>query len=180
MNVEHRSAPRIIVRRSPLDPCRGILRLGPLAIPCALGRSGVTAFKHEGDGATPVGSHAILHGYVNRSRWPMAPRAALGLRSVRAEDGWCDAVGDANYNRPVALPYPASAETMVRADRLYDAVVVLDYNVRQRVQGRGSAIFFHVAKPGYPPTEGCIAVSPTDMRQLLPHLRRGRAMQVVG
>ena len=178
MPVEDVGAP-IVVRVSPLDRRRGILRLCPLALPCALGRSGTTAHKREGDGATPIGDHAILHGYINRDRWPMPPRAALLLRSVRPSDGWCDATGDARYNRPVALPYPASAETMVRGDRLYDAVLVLDYNVRTRVQGRGSAIFFHVAKPGYPPTEGCIAVSPQHMRLLLPHLRRGRTVRVV-
>ena len=39
----------------------------------------------------------------------------------------------------------------------YD-VVVLDWNIRQRGRGRGSAIFLHVAKPGYPPTQGCVGV----------------------
>ena len=169
----------ITVRTSPLDRRRGILRLGPLAIPCALGRGGVTSRKREGDGATPLGFHRVLSAHVNRSRWPIVPSAALPLRPVQPNDGWCDAVGDGQYNRPVSLPYHASAETMVREDRLYDAVVVLDYNITRRVQNRGSAIFFHVAKPGYEPTEGCIAVSPADMRRLLPYLYRGRVIRVM-
>ena len=178
MMVDDLHGAPITVRRSALDPRRGVLRLGPLAIPCALGRSGTTARKREGDGATPIGSYPILHARVNRSRWGMPPLAALPLRGVRASDGWCDAVGDANYNRPVPLPYPRSAETMLRADRLYDAVIVLDHNVTHRAQGRGSAIFLHVAKENYPPTEGCIAVSPRDMRVVLPYLRRGRIVRV--
>ena len=109
----------------------------------------------------------------------MVPRAALPLRTIRPNDGWCDAVGDGQYNRPVSLPYHASAETMVREDRLYDAVLVLDYNITQRVQNRGSAIFFHIAKLGYEPTEGCIAVSPADMGRLLPYLHRGRVIRVM-
>lgn len=170
--------PSIVVRPSPLDRRRGIVRIGALVIPCALGRSGTTARKREGDGATPIGAFRVLHGYVNRGRWGIPPRAVLPLRGAGVSDGWCDAVGDANYNRFIRLPYPASAETLVRGDRLYDAVIVLDYNVRERIQGRGSAIFFHVAKPGYPPTEGCIAVSPRDMRRLLPLLRPGRIIRV--
>ena len=35
---------------------------------------------------------------------------------IRADDGWCDEPADRNYNRPVRLPYSASAETMLRND----------------------------------------------------------------
>jgi L,D-peptidoglycan transpeptidase YkuD (ErfK/YbiS/YcfS/YnhG family) len=61
----------------------------------------------------------------------------------------------------------------MRADELYDVVVVLGYNDRPRVRGRGSAIFMHLARPGYTPTEGCIALSRGDMLALLRHLRPG-------
>ena len=52
-------------------------------------------------------------------------------------------------------------------DRLYDVIVVLDYNLTQPVPVAGSAIFLHVAGPDFPPTEGCIAVAPDAMRRLL-------------
>jgi L,D-peptidoglycan transpeptidase YkuD (ErfK/YbiS/YcfS/YnhG family) len=65
---------------------------------------------------------------------------------------------------------------MWRADELYDYVVVLDHNQRPRVRGRGSAIFLHAARPGYPPTEGCIAVAKADMMKLL--LRLGPRTRV--
>ena len=169
----------IVVRRSPLSPTRGILRLGPLAIPCALGRSGTTARKREGDGATPLGCHRVLSGAARRDRWRMVPPSPLPLPAIHASDGWCDAPADPAYNRPVRLPHRSSAERMRRDDRLYDAVVVLDFNVIERVRGRGSAIFFHVSNPGMPPTEGCIALSPRAMRTVLPHLRRGRRLVVI-
>jgi L,D-peptidoglycan transpeptidase YkuD (ErfK/YbiS/YcfS/YnhG family) len=35
------------------------------------------------------------------------------------------------------------------------------------VPGRGSAIFFHLAQPGFAPTAGCVAVSLPAMRQIL-------------
>jgi L,D-peptidoglycan transpeptidase YkuD (ErfK/YbiS/YcfS/YnhG family) len=108
------------------------------------------------------------------------PRPACGLpaRAIVPTDGWCDAVGDRNYNRPVRHPYPASAERLWRADRLYDVVVVLAHNHVPRVQGLGSAIFMHVARPGYRPTEGCIALSARDLRLLLARIGRGARVAV--
>jgi len=87
------------------------------------------------------------------------PRTLLPVRPLEPDDGWCDAIGDRNYNRPVRHPYPAGAERLWREDALYDLIVVLDHNRRPRVQGAGSAIFMHVARPGYRPTEGCIALA---------------------
>lgn len=167
------------VHPKPGDPTRGILHIGSLALPCALGRSGRTAFKREGDGATPIGSFAVLNLYKRGDRSLRAVLSPLSTRRTKPNDGWCDAPGNPAYNRPVRLPHRASAETMWREDRLYDAVVVLDYNVRSRVRNRGSAIFLHVAKPGFPPTEGCIALAPRDMARVLPHLRRGRRIVVL-
>ncbi len=105
--------------------------------------------------------------------------ARLPVRRTRADDGWCDAPNHPAYNRPVRLPIAASAEGMLRTDALYDVVVVLDWNFRARARGRGSAIFLHVAKPGYAPTEGCVAVSRADMNRLSPLLREGRRIVVV-
>ena len=74
---------------------------------------------------------------------------------------------DRNYNRHVQHPYPASAELMWREDALYDLVVVLDHNSRPRIQGRGSAVFVHIARHDLGPTEGCIALGERDLRKLL-------------
>ena len=59
---------------------------------------------------------------------------------------------------------------MWRHDRLYDVVVVIDYNLSPVRRGAGSAIFLHLARADFIPTEGCVAVSPETMRRLLPHL----------
>ena len=59
----------------------------------------------------------------------------------------------------MSLPYPARHERMWREDGLYDLVVVIGYNTDPPVAGRGSAIFLHVARPDFAPTEGCIAVA---------------------
>lgn len=118
-----------------------------------------------------------LWGYFRPDRVAPSP-ARLRLHPILPGRGWCDEPEDRNYNRPVRLPYPASSETLLRDDHLYDVVVVLDWNMRPAVRGRGSAIFLHLARPGYLPTEGCIAVSPRTMARLLPLLEHGRRVRV--
>jgi L,D-peptidoglycan transpeptidase YkuD (ErfK/YbiS/YcfS/YnhG family) len=158
--------------------CRGILTLEGMSFPCALGRAGCRARKREGDGATPAGLWR-LRAVLYRSDRVRRPRTHLPVRAIRQRDGWCDAPADRNYNRPVRHPYPASAERLWRTDALYDIVVVLDYNDRPRVRGRGSAIFMHVAKPGYAPTEGCIALARPHLLRLLERMGSRPAVAVL-
>lgn len=162
-------AATLVVRPRPGRPCEGIIRWAGATFPCALGRGGISALKREGDGATPLAAMRLLHGFFRAGR-AAALSSPLPFRRIRPQDGWCDAPGDRNYNRPVRLPYGASCETMTRSDRLYDCVVVLDWNICPRRRGRGSAIFFHIARDGFAPTEGCVAVSPRVMARLLPYL----------
>lgn len=145
---------------------RGVLSVGGRSFPCSLGRTGRTALKREGDGATPRGTFRLCRVLYRRDR-RLPPRTLLPVRAIRPDDGWCDAIGDRNYNRPVRHPYPASAERLLREDGVYDIVVVLDANARPRLHGRGSAIFLHLARPGHTPTAGCIALSRRDMEQVL-------------
>jgi L,D-peptidoglycan transpeptidase YkuD (ErfK/YbiS/YcfS/YnhG family) len=153
------------------------LTLGNVRVPCVLGRSGCKSLKREGDGATPIGRFPLLSAYFRADRH-LRPRTGLPLRIMRLADGWCDAPADRNYNRPVRHPYPASAERMWRADPLYDVVVVLGYNDRPRIAGRGSAVFLHVASDAGTPTEGCVALRRTDLIRLLPLLGKGARLRI--
>jgi L,D-peptidoglycan transpeptidase YkuD (ErfK/YbiS/YcfS/YnhG family) len=168
----------LTVRARPGKPTQGLLNWNGIVFPCALGRGGIRAIKREGDGATPLGSMPLLSGYFRKGRM-FSPRSKLPLASIRNNDGWCDQPQDRNYNRPVKLPYAASAESMIRSDRLYDCCIVLDYNITPRRRGMGSAIFFHIAREGFLPTEGCVAVDPAVMRRLLPHLSRQTVLTVL-
>lgn len=156
----------------------GQLRLGALTFRCSIGRTGLRALKREGDGASPLGRHGLLSVLYRPDRVPR-PRTGLPVRIIRETDGWCDAGGDRNYNRPVRMPYPASAEELWRADGLYDIVVVVDYNVRRRGRGHGSAIFMHVAEAGYGPTAGCVALRRDHLTRLLAALTR-RSILAIG
>jgi L,D-peptidoglycan transpeptidase YkuD (ErfK/YbiS/YcfS/YnhG family) len=167
----------LLVRVSPSDPLKALIRFGPVTFQAALGRGGVTAFKREGDGGTPRAAMAVLSGF-RRGGMLTPDRCGLLLQRVGSSDGWCDAPGHGSYNRQVRLPFPASHETLVRDDVLYDFGFVLDWNIRLRRRGMGSAIFLHVAKPGFPPTQGCIALHRRDMLRLMPLLRRGTIVRV--
>lgn len=155
----------ITVFSSPREPHRGLLRCGPLTLRCALGRTGVTHLKREGDGATPAGRHRLLSLIVRPDR--PRPLSAVPIRFMRRNDGWCEDARHGRYNCSIRLPSSAGHETMWRHDRLYDIVGVLDWNFRPRVRGLGSAIFLHLCRPGYDPTAGCIALERRDLTRLL-------------
>lgn len=124
---------------------------------CALGRGGVSRDKREGDRATPVGSFPIRR-ILYRPERILLPRCDLAVAPIARDAGWCDDAADPAYNRQVRLPYPASCERLWRKDRIYDLIAVLGYNDEPAVAGRGSAIFLHLARGDFSPTQGCIAV----------------------
>jgi L,D-peptidoglycan transpeptidase YkuD (ErfK/YbiS/YcfS/YnhG family) len=141
-------------------------------VAAAVGRAGVKADKHEGDGATPAGTYPLVS-ILYRPDRVAPPRSQLPVRALVPNAGWVDEPSDANYNRPVSLPYPASAEQLWRDDELYDALIVIGYNMEPVVPGAGSAIFLHIATPDFAPTAGCVAVEREILLGLLPLLGPG-------
>lgn len=138
----------------------------------AIGPGGIAVKGSEGDGITPRGSWPVREVFYRADRIAR-PNTALPLRAIAQDDGWCDAPGDANYNRLVKLPYPASAETLWRDDHLYDLVLVLGYNDAPVVPGKGSAIFLHLARPDFSPTHGCVALALNDVIAAIAQLTPG-------
>jgi L,D-peptidoglycan transpeptidase YkuD (ErfK/YbiS/YcfS/YnhG family) len=142
-----------------------------------VGRAGVKSDKHEGDGATPAGNYPLVS-ILYRPDRISSPASHLPVSPLAPNDGWVDEPTDANYNRLVSLPYPASAEQMWRDDDLYDAVVVIGYNMEPVIPGAGSAIFLHVATADFAPTAGCIAVNKEILLSLLPLLGPGSRITI--
>ena len=167
----------LTVRARPGHRSQGLLSVCGSVFPCALGRAGISSSKREGDGATPLAAMRLMSGYY-RSDHANVRAAQLEMRPIDATLGWCEVPGDRNYNRPVKVPYAASHETMRRKDRLYDYCLVLDWNISMRRRGRGSAIFFHLARPDFSPTQGCVAVTRTVMERLLPLVSRRTVLTV--
>jgi L,D-peptidoglycan transpeptidase YkuD (ErfK/YbiS/YcfS/YnhG family) len=139
------------------------LHIGHLVFPCLIGRSGRTHRKREGDGASPVGVFDLTQGFYRADR----VRGVARARPMRKSDGWCEVPRSQLYNRHVILPFRDGHETMWRDDEAYDIVFATSHNSRPRVQGLGSAIFFHLTREGATATAGCVAVSLSDMRKIL-------------
>ncbi len=172
----NRGLSRLVVTRLPRQGeqrefALGRVHAGQIVLRCALGRAGISHGKREGDHATPAGTFGLVCGFYRPDRI-LRQAWALPTTQVRPGDGWCDDPESARYNRRVALPCPASHEKLWRRDRLYDLVVVLDYNIYPRRKYRGSAIFLHCAHPDFAPTEGCVALRYGELRRLLPRLSR--------
>lgn len=174
---EHR-VKTILVRPAPGNRTRAIVQVGPLRIPAAIGRTGRTSRKREGDGATPIAVMPLVSGFLRGDRMAL-PKTALPFRRIRPSMLWCDEPKHPNYNRLVRTPFKPSHEEMTREDALYDICLVLDWNITMRRRNAGSAIFFHLIRPGYEPTAGCVAVARRDMLRILPHMRRGTVVRVL-
>ena len=168
----------ITVRRRAGEPTQGVLTFDGHAIPVALGRGGLKANKREGDGCTPIGTFRPLRLWWRKDRHAR-PKTSLPVRAIQHHDGWCEDPSSRRYNRPVRLATDSSADRLMRADHLYDFIVEIDHNTRPRIAGRGSAVFLHLARPGFAPTAGCIAMTHASMLRLLARLSR-RTRIVVG
>jgi L,D-peptidoglycan transpeptidase YkuD (ErfK/YbiS/YcfS/YnhG family) len=156
----------IRVSTRPGRKSEGWLFAGPLTAPIALGRSGIKANKREGDGGTPHGRFRPLRLWWRADRLPR-PRTLLPVRRIGPDDAWCEDPQDRRYNHPFRRSANEPGDRLRRDDNLYDMVIEIDHNTRPRVAGRGSAVFIHVARPGFAPTAGCVALRPRDLKALL-------------
>lgn len=144
----------------------------------ALGRSGIRANKREGDGGTPKGSFRPMRLWWRADRYPR-PRTFLPVRTIFADDAWCENSTDRHYNQPVRLKPGQDGDRLKRDDHLYDFIVEINHNTRPRVAGRGSAVFLHLARENFGPTAGCVSMTRSAMLRLLRRLGR-RTLIVIG
>ena len=132
----------------------------------ALGVRGVRVHKEEGDEATPAGILPLRRVLYRADRVP-PPHCAVPIEPIARDDGWCDDPHSRFYNRMIRLPHDDRHEELWRGDPLYDIVGVLGWNDSPVQKHRGSAIFLHVARSDYEPTQGCVALSLPDLRAVL-------------
>lgn len=140
----------------------GVLHLAGARYRAALGRGGIALHKQEGDGATPAGV-LPLRRVLYRADRVRRPRCAVTVLPLAPNDGWCDDPREGAYNQLVRLPFGGGHEALWRTDAVYDVIGVLGWNDGPIVAGQGSAIFLHVARPDYAPTEGCVALALPDL-----------------
>jgi L,D-peptidoglycan transpeptidase YkuD (ErfK/YbiS/YcfS/YnhG family) len=147
------------------SPATG-LRFQGQTFRAAFGRTGITGHKQEGDHATPAGI-LPLRRVLYRADRLAKPRATVPIEPIAPADGWCDDPAARAYNTAITLPADAHHEELWRRDAVYDVIGVLGWNDSPPRRGEGSAIFLHVARPDYAPTEGCIALALFDLLHVL-------------
>lgn len=144
------------------------LRFHGRRFPCTVGRGGITTAKREGDGATPAGVHRLIGMLYRPDRMARPADWALPIRPC---DGWSDDPRDPDYNLMIRRPHPFGHERLMRADPVYDLILLTGWNWPQAEGGRGSAIFVHAwRRPGHA-TAGCIAMDARDLRWIAPRIR---------
>jgi L,D-peptidoglycan transpeptidase YkuD (ErfK/YbiS/YcfS/YnhG family) len=146
----------------------GILTVAKRTFACALGKGGIVPAdaKREGDGATPAGVWPLRAGFWRSDRLARPP-GPLAFTAIAPDMVWDDDPASPAYNTLQRRDLADHPERLMRADGVYDIVVPLGFNDGPIVPGRGSAIFLHVARDGYAPTAGCVALARDDLLELL-------------
>ena len=151
------------------------LRFAGRKWPCVIGKGAVTKDKREGDGATPAGGHKIVGMLYRPDRIARPTDWAV---PIRPSDLWSDDPRHEDYNLMVRAPYEWGHERLRRGDRLYDLVILTDWNWPRAERGRGSAIFLHRwRRPGFP-TEGCVAFRPDHLQRIAKRITRSTRLIV--
>lgn len=169
---------KLVVQLESAEGCRGWASLGERRWRCTVGAGGIREDKVEGDAATPAGTWPLRRIYFRNDRLVLPP-VRLPARPIVEHDGWCDDPRSPSYNRLVRIPNEWSHEKMWREDGLYDLVVVVGYNDDPPEGEWGSAIFIHVARDDYAPTQGCVAFAREDLLELVTLLGPQTRLQVL-
>ena len=149
----------------------GYLKYKDIKFKCALGKSGIRKKRTEGDNITPKGTFKIIKIYYRKDRIAKI-NSAFKLIEIKKNMGWCDDPESKKYNQLINLPSKYRHEKLFRNDRIYDLILVLDYNMSPVIKNKGSAIFIHIAKNNYCKTKGCIALKREDLIEIISKIKR--------
>ncbi len=155
-------------------------------IPIVTGRSGLAwgkglhdsslnkgKLKKEGDGNAPAGIFYLtgLFGYQDIS-------SKMNSLKVDQRTFCVDDVKSAYYNKIVKSDTVKkdwnSAETMRMKSDVYKYGIVVDYNVKPAIPGKGSCIFMHIWSKSTAPTAGCTAMTEGNILKLIGFLDKSK------
>ena len=143
---------------------------------CSIGKKGLKRNKFEGDNCTPLGTFSLGPVYYRNDRVAQ-PDTKLKTIKIQKRMGWCDDPNNIYYNKKIQLNRKNKGERLHRKDKIYDIIIVINYNTRKIVKNKGSAIFIHVTN-NYKPTKGCIALSLNDLEILLKILKKKTKIKI--
>ena len=158
---------------------KGELWYNKICYKCAYGKNGFIKSKKEGDGCTPIGIFHINKLFLRKDRIKTINTKIKTIPIVK-NMAWEDNPRKKNYNKLITLPKNSHRERLYRKDHLYDLILVVEYNTKKIIKGKGSAIFIHIAKPKYKPTQGCVALAKKDFLHLLKKIKRKEKIKIIG
>ena len=155
----------------------GLIKYKNFKFRCALGKAGMGEKKREGDNVTPTGTFKIVKIYYRSDR---IKKISSKFRAIEITKnmGWCDDPNSKNYNQLINLPSRYGHEKLFKKNNIYDIIVVLNYNMKPVIKNKGSAIFIHIAKKNYQPTQGCIALKKNDLLKLLSKISKNIKIKI--
>jgi len=162
----------IIVKES------GYLTFKNLKFQCALGKAGISKKNKEGDYITPRGTFKLVKVFYRADKIKNL-KTSLKKIKIKKNTGWCDDPKSKFYNKQIRLPSNFGHEKLYRNDRIYDLVVVLNYNLNPIIKNKGSAIFIHVAKKSFKKTAGCIALNKKNLIDLLSVIKKNTKIKII-
>ena len=130
---------------------------------CSVGKRGISINKKEGDKKTPKGEFKLKYILYRKDRI-FDLKTRLKKIVIKKRMGWCDDPNSNYYNKIINFPSKYSAEKLWKKENVYDIIIVIDYNLNPVIKNKGSAIFIHIAKRKYQPTNGCIALTKKNIK----------------
>lgn len=134
--------------------------------PAAIGKSGLSPLKREGDGRTPAGRFRMGTGFGAEP----SPAGVWPYRIADDHDFWIDDPNAADYNmwvRDEGDPGERWKSFERLAIPLYRKAAVIRYNDNPIVKGRGSAIFLHIWKGPDSSSAGCVTMTEEHVVRVL-------------
>ena len=145
---------------------------------CAVGKRGISIKKKEGDFITPKGTFKIREIFYRKDRVQNLI-TRIKKTVIRKNMGWCDDPKSKKYNKLIYFPFKHSAEKLYRRENIYDIILVLNFNMNPVKKNKGSAIFIHVAKKNFQPTQGCIALDKSELIKMVKSIKINTIVKII-
>ena len=143
------------------------LYIGDYKIKCSIGKRGLTKKKIEGDLKTPRGIFKFKYLLYRSDRLNNIDTKIKKFK-IKKIHGWCDDPKSIFYNKLISFPFKPSAERLHIKSKIYDLILVINYNTNPVKKNKGSAIFLHLKSKNFSPTRGCIAIDKKNFTKILP------------
>lgn len=153
------------------------LLLDDFKFKCVIGKNGRSFDKKEGDLKTPKGTFSLGPLFYRKDKFTNPP-TKLSKIPIKKNMGWCDDINNKFYNKPILIDKKIRHEKMYRSDDIYNLVIVINYNTKNIIKNKGSAIFIHLTN-NYKKTRGCIALKENDMLVLLKMINKKTKIKII-